>query len=104
MGRMDDLEEARQSLEPKVTLVAGAGYQLALGSKLGLFVELNASSVLPERDEDLFFQIGGRARVSRGLAVVASWGLGLPDRLVANTDVRAVVGVLYETSAGRDRP
>ena len=72
---------------------AGADYSVT--DSLELFGEGIGSSNLDDGNQDLFFQLGARYYYSPAIVATVSGGVGLPDWLKADTDIRVVAGLSY---------
>ncbi|MDZ7372407.1 MAG: hypothetical protein ONB23_00430 [candidate division KSB1 bacterium] len=94
VARVDVLAPPKQELEPEYAVVAALAYERALANQLTGFLELVGSSVPALEDEDLFFQVGASWSVRESVRLVASAGIGLPNRELANTERRATLGLI----------
>lgn len=94
-GKLDFADGQMQTLSAEPTLTGAVSILAEISPRADLFVELVGARVTSKADEDLFAHVGTIVRVGKKLELLGGGGIGLPNRTVANTDLRATLGLRY---------
>jgi hypothetical protein len=95
IGRLDYMIRSLGDLENRSFFLFAGGITYGPDLPFVFFLEWSGRRSLKDGDDDSYFQIGSILNIRERIIIKGSAGLGLPNKEVAETDKRAVLGISY---------